>query len=193
MSILIGVLSVATSYYWWTIDWWKPLTFTGTKVGIEDFLMGFTAGGIMATFYEVLFKRALYKRKLHHHVSGGLTILLILAQITSWLIYGIGVTSFWASTVAMISVAIIMLASRKDLFYNSLLSGVLMCAVSFLFYITIVLLSPTWIDSTYLSGLSGVRWIGVPIEEFVFWFLAGMVFGPFYEYWQGERLKRLRA
>lgn len=98
MSILIGVLSVATSYYWWTIDWWKPLTFTGTKVGIEDFIMGFTTGGIIATLYEVLFKQALYKRKLHHHVSGGLTILLILAQITSWLIYGIGTTSFWAST-----------------------------------------------------------------------------------------------
>lgn len=99
---------------------------------------------------------------------------------------------FLGQHVAMILVAIIMLVSRKDLFYNSLLSGLLMCIVSFFFYITIILLSPTWIDSTYLSGLSGMRWIGVPIEEFIFWFLSGMVFGPFYEYWQGERLKRLR-
>lgn len=145
----------------------------------------------MATLYEVLFKRTFYKRKMHHHMSGGLTILLILAQMTSWFVYGIGVTTFWASTIAMTAVAIIMLVIRKDLFINSLLSGILMAAVSFLFYFFTILLSPNWLKVTYLSGLSGIRLIGIPIEEFVFWFLAGMVFGPLYEYWQGERLKRL--
>ena len=193
MSSIIGVLSLATSYYWWTIDWWRPLTLTGTKVGIEDFIMGFTAGGIMATLYEVIFKRALYKRKLHHHVSGGLTILLILAQITSWFIYGIGLTSFWASTLALISVAILISIVRKDLFINSILSGVLMSFVSIFFYATIIILSPEWANHTYLSGLSGLRISGIPIEEFVFWFLSGMVFGPFYEYWQGEKLKLLKS
>lgn len=189
MSLMIGVLSVATSYYWWTIDWWKPLTLTGTKVGIEDFLMGFTSGGIMATLYEVIFKKALYKRKLHHHLSGGFTILLILAQTTSWFIYGIGLTSFWASTLAMISTSIIMLLIRKDLVINAFLSGVLMLCVSLLFYSVIIILSPGWMDQTYLSGLSGIKFIGIPIEELVFWFLAGLVFGPFYEYWQGQKLK----
>lgn len=190
MSLLIGILSVITSYYWWTLDWWRPLGVFQNTI-LEDFIMGFTSGGIMATLYEVLFKRTFYKRKMHHHMSGGLTILLILAQMTSWFVYGIGVTTFWASTIAMTAVAIIMLVIRKDLFINSLLSGILMAAVSFLFYFFTILLSPNWLKVTYLSGLSGIRLIGIPIEEFVFWFLAGMVFGPLYEYWQGERLKRL--
>jgi len=192
MSLLIGVLSVVTSYYWWTVDWWKPLTITGTKVGVEDFIMGFTTGGIMATIYEVVFKRGLYKRKLYHHVSGGLTILFLLAQTTMWLFWGIGFTSFWASTVAMSLVAIIMLFVRKDLLFNSILSGILMALVSTFFYGVILLISPQWIGHTYLLGLSGIHAFGVPIEEFVFWFMSGLVFGPFYEYWQGEKLRIIK-
>ncbi len=192
MSLIIGVLSVITSYYWWTVDWWKPLTFTGTKVGLEDFLMGFTTGGIMASIYEVIFKRGLYKRKLHHHISGGLTLLFLLAQTVMWLFWGVGLTSFWSATIAMIMVAFIMIFIRRDLFLSALLSGVLMAIISSLFYYTIIVISPGWIDQTYLHGLSGLRLFGVPIEEYVFWFLSGVIFGPFYEYWQGEKFKKLK-
>ena len=192
MSLIMGVLSVMTSYYWWTIDWWRPLTITGTRVGIEDFIMGFTTGGLMTTLYEVIFKRALYKRKLHHHISGGLTILFLLGQTMMWLFWGIGLTSFWASAVGMFLVAIIMIFIRKDLLFNSIISGILMMLVSTLFYGTVILISPQWLHQTYLSGLSGINVVGIPIEEFIFWFMAGLVFGPFYEYWQGEKLRKYK-
>lgn len=189
MSVMIGVVSVATSYFWWTVDWWQPLTFTGTKVGIEDFIMGFTSGGIMAALYEVVFKKSAYRRKLHHHISGGLTILFLLAQTMMLLFWGIGLTSFWASTYALIFTAVVMLFIRRDLILNSFLSGILMALVSVLFYAVILVISPEWIQDTYLSGLSGFAVYTIPMEEFIFWFLAGLVFGPFYEYWQGERLR----
>jgi hypothetical protein len=192
MSLIVGILSLMTTYYWWTIDWWKPLNITGTRIGVEDFIMGFTSGGIMATIYEVVFKRGLYKRKLHHHVDAGLTILLLLAQTTMFLFWGVGLTSFWASTFAMMLTALVVVFIRKDLIATSFLSGILMAFISFLFYLVILLLSKEWVDQTYLRGISGIRFIGVPIEEFVFWFMSGLVFGPFYEYWQGERLKAMR-
>lgn len=192
MSVIIGILSVITSYYWWTIDWWRPLTATGTIIGIEDFIMGFTTGGIMATLYEVVFKRSFYRRKLHHHISGGLTLLFLLGQTTMWLFWGVGLTSFWSGILAMCLIAIVILFVRRDLVMNAVLSGILMVAVSFLFYYTILLISPEWISHTYLSGLSGIRLTGIPIEEYIFWFFAGLVFGPFYEYWQGERLRSLK-
>jgi hypothetical protein len=190
MSLVMGVLSVITSYYWWTVDWWLPPNLTYTRVGFEDFIMGFTSGGIMAVVYEVVFKRSLYKRKLHHHITGGLTLLFLLAQTTMWLFWGIGFTSFWSTTISMTFVALIMFYLRKDLIVNALISGTLMALVSLAFYIPIVIFNPDWIHQTYLSGLSGIRFIQIPIEEYIFWFMSGLVFGPFYEYWQGERLKR---
>jgi hypothetical protein len=189
MSIFIGAVSVASAYYWWTIDWWRPLTITGTRVGIEDFLMGFLSGGIMAVIYEEVFKRRYIKRKILGHQPGAATLLLLLAFATSFLIWGTRLTSFEASTIAMTLTSTLMFVYRRDLFLNGLLSGALMVCAAFFFYYSILFFDPRWIDTTYqFSSLSGVRAIGVPIEEFIFWFLAGLLFGPFYEYWQGERL-----
>lgn len=192
MSLIIGILSLLTSYYWWTIDWWKPLTMTRTIIGVEDFIMGFTTGGIMSVIYELIFKKKYYKRKLHHHISGGLTLIFLLGQTMMWLFWGVGLTSFWSGILSMCLIAIIIFLLRKDLIINAVISGLLMVVVSLLFYYTILIISPKWIDYTYLLGLSGIKLTGVPIEEFIFWFFAGLVFGPFYEYWQGERLKSLK-
>jgi hypothetical protein len=193
MSVLMSGLCLFSTYYGWTVDWWYPQNITNSLVGIEDFILGFTSGGIMATIYELLFKRSMYKRKLHHHISGALTILFLLMMVTMYLFWGVGLTSFWSSTIAMIIAAIILMIVRKDLVFNSLLTGILMVLVSLSFYFVILVISPEWIDKTYLAGISGIRIIGIPVEEFVFWFLAGAIFGPFYEYWQGEKLKVLRS
>lgn len=191
MSCLIGFLSVVTAYYWWTQDWWHPQTITGTKVGVEDFLMGFASGGIMAVIYEVVFKKQLYKRPKQQHRSGGLTVLFALAFFTSWFFWGIGLTSFWASAVAMICSSLLLYYLRKDLFIDSVASGVLMLLLALPFYFSIIFFVPGWINATYnFDHLSGVLVAGIPIEELIFWFLAGLVFGPFYEYWKGEKLRQ---
>ncbi len=144
----------------------------------------------MSAVYEIVFKKKYYKRKSHHHCPGGLTILFMLAFLTSWLVWGVGLTSFWASTIAMLATAALFFYFRRDLFTNALLSGALMAAISFLFYFAIMLVSPGWIETSYSwEHLSGVLLIGIPAEEIIFWFLAGVVFGPFYEYWQGEYLR----
>jgi len=192
MSFLLGVLSVVTAQYWWTVDWWKPETITGTIVGIEDFLIGFASGGIMTVAYEVLFRKRLYKSVSSVRAPGPFTLLLLLAFITSWLFWAAHLTSFWGSTLAMAAVASVLFYFRKDLFLNAVLSGILMAGISLLFYFTVMSLSPEWIPKTYqFETLSGILVLGVPAEEFVFWFLAGLVFGPFYEYWQGKRTRNI--
>lgn len=170
------------------------MTITGTKVGIEDFLMGFSSGGIMAVAYEVVAARRYSKRRA---ASAGLygffLVLLLLAYITASLLYVVGLTSFFASTIAMLAVAAMMFFIRRDLVLNGLVSGACMACVSLLFYAAALLVSPGWVDATYrFSTLSGVRILGIPIEEFIFWFLAGLVFGPFYEFWKGIRLRKTR-
>ena len=192
MSVLIGTLSPITGYVWWTVDWWKPPTITHTIVGFEDVLMGFASGGIMAAAYEVLFRRRLYHVRGKHNYPK-ITILFLLALVTSLLFWGMGFTSFWASTIALIVGAAVLFSFRTDLLPIGVLSGILMSAISLLFYFTIMSLSPDWINHTYqFKTLSGVLVLGIPIEEFVFWFLAGLVMGPFYEYWQCDRLRKLR-
>ncbi len=191
MSFTIGVLSLATTHYWWTVDWWQSPTVTGTKVGVEDFIAGFLSGGIMAVVYEVLFSKQQYKIKNKNINSPDVVkLLLFMAFTTSFLFWGMKLTSFWASTVALISTAVIMFYYRRDLLLNGLVSGVLMTAISGFSYATIVMISPEWVNRAYkFDTLSGFLISGIPVEEFIFWFLAGLFFGPLYEYWQGKQLR----
>lgn len=193
MSLGIGLLSLVTAYYWWTIDWWHPPTITGTKIGVEDFVLGFSSGGIMAVAYEFLFKKRHYRSRIKClHCPGHFTLLLLLAFLTSWLFWGVGLTSFYASSVAIIVTGCVLFYFRRDLFIDGVISGILMVFISLPFYFVIQAVSPEWISEVYhFETLSGFLLLGVPIEEYVFWFLAGLVFGPFYEYWQSERLRKI--
>lgn len=189
MSLLVGLASILTSYFWWTDDWWRPLTLSGTRVGVEDIILGFTTGGIMASVYEFFFKKTLYHKvkPFWHTLIVSVTSLVVLMEI---LMRGFSFTSFYASTLSLVLVISLMLVLRRDLTVSAFSSAVLMTLISTLFYGAIILLSPQWIDKTYLPTLSGLRVAGVPIEEFVFWFLAGAFFGPFYEFWKGEKIRR---
>jgi hypothetical protein len=193
MSTGIGLLSIMTAYYWWTIDWWHPATTAGARIGIEDFLSGFATGGIMAVAYEIFFRRRHYAmRKKCAHCPGSSTLLILLAFITSFLFWGLGITSFYASTIAMTLLVGILFYFRRDLFLDGVLSGLLMVLISLPVYLFIQAIAPDWVEKTYdFAHLSGVPVFGIPIEEFIFWFLAGLVFGPWYEYWQGERTRKI--
>lgn len=192
MSIIIGIASVITCYIWWTDDWWYPVTLTGTKVGIEEFILGFATGGIMASIYEFIFRKTLYRKvAVSKHLALSTIVFLVLLTEAGRKFFSL--STFWASTIAMIVTASIMLIIRKDLVLNSIVSAVSMMIISGLFYLCLILLSPEWVDLTYKYPLSGIRLYGIPVEEFVFWFLAGFLFGPFYEYWKGEKLRKKRV
>ena len=173
IGLLAGIFSVLTSYFWWTKDWWQPLTITGTTVGIEDFITGFTSGGIMAAIYGFVFDKKYKNICPTPRPISAFFILLFLICLTGYLFWAIGTTSFWAVTISLILSIIFIVFVRRDLFYNALFSGLAMMIVSILSYMVIIYCSKTWIDNTYLNGLSGLRIWNVPIEEFVFWFLAG--------------------
>lgn len=62
----IGAVGMLVTQYFWTVDWWRPLTITNTRIGIEDALLGFNNAGIAAVLYEELFRKRFYKRTKTH-------------------------------------------------------------------------------------------------------------------------------
>ena len=54
MSVLVAAMGLISNYFWWTEDWWRPLTITATRIGIEDIVLGFSTGGIAAVPLEDL-------------------------------------------------------------------------------------------------------------------------------------------
>ena len=192
VSVFIGILSVLTSYFWWTRDWWRPETITNTVVGFEDLVMGFTSGGIMSIIYNFLLDKS-YGKEIKFKPPSAILLLLFMASFTFLFIFVVGLTSFWSSFISLILTVIIIDYYRRDLMLDSLVSGLSMMLISILFYLVIILISHTWVDKTYLSRLSGLRLFTIPIEEFIFWFLAGMWVGPLYEYAFRKKLVTKKA
>ncbi len=67
VSLVIGIGGPLSELLYMR-DYWRPETFIGWPIGIEDFLFGFFIGGIACSIYEELFGKHYSKRlnRKHH-------------------------------------------------------------------------------------------------------------------------------
>ncbi|MFZ5844963.1 MAG: lycopene cyclase domain-containing protein [Patescibacteria group bacterium] len=202
------VMSLITAFFgpiseiWYFADYWKPeialpLPLIG---GAEDLLFGFSIGGIGAFAYESLFVRGLCKceeKKLKREwfllvffvVVGGMMI--IFNNL-------LGLNSIFASSLAMIILAAIMLALRPDLLPNAIGSALLVAGVMFIIYF----LGQEFFPSAHLWMLQIWKLSGTPQGIVIFkhipwtemlWGLSwGLVWGPMYEFLVGARVITLK-
>ena len=193
VSLSVMAICIFAEYYMWTVDYWYPDHLFGGRIGIEDFLISFTQGGIAAVIYEEVFRKRLYKRKGGQVHNFGLLFFIVLPIIViAFLFYGLRMYSFDAWNLGMLFVVIALVLVRKDLFKTCLFSGTTFLISLWPIYWITSLVSPGWVEKFwFMSNLSGFSFIGIPIEDHIFYFLVGAILGPFYEYWQGGRLRRL--
>lgn len=189
---IIGAIGMVVTQYFWTVDWWRPLTITNTRIGIEDALLGFNNAGIAAVLYEEVFRRQLYKRSKTH--DKGIIFLVILTCILFIVLFiALSLSSFNACIISLSLFSIIMMFLRRDLLLSSLINGLLMTVLVLPIYYLMIFLSPNIIENTYLlDKLSGIRITGIPIEELIFYFIFGSMVGLVYEFWHGLGLRRER-
>jgi len=190
LSSWAAALSIITSYLFWTKDWWRPETITGTIVGIEDLILGFAVGGIVTVVYERVFKKRYIKYKDDSYYPGLVSHIAVACALLALLFWLTSLSSFYSVVIALLVVAIRMFYKRKDLIINGITSGIFMSVIILPYYYAIILISPGWIERTYLfDNLSGIMITGIPLEEIVFWFVFGLVCGPVYEFWKKRKEK----
>jgi len=184
ISLFYAVLGVSFGLIY-TSDWWQPETVLGYRVGIEDFLLGFSNAGIAAIWYLLFFKikskgRASWARIAIPLISTGI-ITLILFRIFDW-------NSFYANSIGILTAVIYILIKRRDLIKISLASGVVMILTSLPIYLLMIFISPGWVEHTWmLEKLSGILYFGIPIEDFVWYFLVGAMVSIVYPYYREEK------
>ena len=175
-------------YFFWSRDWWHPITVTGTPVGIEDVLYAVGQGGLFAVLFGVLSRRRFAAR----HVRPGLLVRSLPFSVATLvpiaLILGVNVHSAPATIAGEAAALALLLAVRRDLAVVALCSGVLGLLLSLLFDVLVETLQPGFIQSSwYLDQLSGVRLMALPIEDVLWKLLAGATLGVAYKFWEGLR------
>lgn len=190
MSLMFGVAGLLVELTY-VQDWWKPLTITNTIVGIEDFIFGFVIGGIAAVIYEEIFKKRIRKRKLKDEKKD--ILFFIFALILPILFY----SSFYlfkfntliSSIIGLGIPTLIIYIRRKDLIIDSLASGFLLLIIAVIVYTILEFLTPGWVLAFwYFKDIPNIVILNVPLNDFIWYILAGIFIGPLYEFWQEGRL-----
>lgn len=193
MSLIFGISGLIAEF-WYTIDWWSPLTILNTRIGIEDFLFGFVVGGISSVVYEEIFKKKIKSRKTNEKIKERRNRLILypfvaLAILLPFSFYILKLHTFYASIIGLLGATSIIWFRRRDLIVDSLFSGFLLMIISFLFFWISELITPGWVNyAWHLENLSDIIILKAPLEDLIWFFLTGLFIGPLYEYWQEGRV-----
>lgn len=200
MSFGTAVAGVALEYLVWTADWWRPLTITETRIGIEDVILGVTNGGLGAVVYEIVFgkrTRALRKDSIVKRFFKKKRWLLwvpLLASVIvgSTIFWVLGWHSFWATVLSCLIGAGLMVLLRSDLLTGAVFGGLSMVLVALPAYKLFASFFPGITGQFWLlDSLSGFLVWGIPIEDLGFYFAAGAFIAPLYEFLFEKKLVKL--
>lgn len=188
-------LGIFTEYFWWTKDWWQPATITGTKIGIEDFIMSFTHASIPILIYKLVFSKRLdrkfilNKRTFASALMKFFPLFFVSFVPTSILFYAFHLTSFTSTCIGMIFVGIFIAIRRPDLILAQIWTAFLMVLISLPVYLLGNVTSPGVIEAFWkLPGLATQKIVGVPVGDIVWYALLGFFLGGIIEYAFGYAL-----
>ncbi len=194
-SSLLG-LPFALTEFLFVPEYWNPVTLFNFSsrfgIDIESFIWIFSVVGIASVLYEVVFdvhmkKGNHIKKSFAFSAYSGLVALVVLEII----IKEMGHKSSMHFLLGLMSVVgAVILAYRPDLFREAFIGGVLVLFLYMFSLLWIDFIFKDFISSWNPAGMWGVFFFGVPVEELIFAFVLGVIWGPVYEEFEGYRLRR---
>ena len=196
ISIAFGIGGILSEFVYLK-DWWNPITITGTRIGIEDFLFGFTIGGIAGVIYKVLFKKTIKDKNILKNITKGhlfdASVILLLPIIFFGSNIFLGFNTLHASLLGYGIPILIIYYRRRDLILDSLISGLSLLLITFLIYSTVEFLSPGWVLRFWtFKNVQPIIFLNVPIDDLIWYIFTGAFIGVIYEFLQGSRLLRFK-
>jgi hypothetical protein len=187
-----GALAVASVDY-------RTVGPTGT-IGVEDLLFAFCLFGIASVIYQAALGKHVTKlstgrimrwHRSVHWLAHVVIALGIWAVIALSLNVVLGLSTIQSIIVGGLLVGTYVIADRKDLLFDALLSGIFVSVLVFTAeQIFFVRLFPDMAAVYWQTGnLSGLALSGVPLEELLWTGVVGFAIGPLYEYMRDMRLK----
>ena len=156
------------------IDWWHPNFVFNTPIKLEDILLGFSVPGVAIATYDILRSSVVARQNTVPFV-----LKILLASVTTLLLFGLfcwfGVSSFWSSIISLCVPICFIAVVSPQLILPMVLTGVFLVILAVPGYLFGIYLNPHWIQNEWLlSNLSGRFVLGIPIEELLWFFFAGV-------------------
>lgn len=175
VGIILGVLSSPLVL----TDWWHPHFVFNTTIKMEDVIFSFGITGIMFAISSILKSCFKFRTKKIFSLRYKI-ILLLIPPIIFILSYYSGTSSFWASIIGL-SACVLLFCVQEPKSISVLLCTGFLTALLFLpGYLIGIHLNPAFIRTEWwIDKLSGITLFTIPIEEFAWYFFAGMAISVF--------------
>ncbi|MFA5933788.1 MAG: lycopene cyclase domain-containing protein [Candidatus Paceibacterota bacterium] len=156
-------------------DWWHPHFIFNSFITIEDLLFGFSVGGVISAVYSLLNSRIKDDFILPINLTGKILTTTAFLFSVFGLFYIFHIHSFISSIIALSIPVIIVGYYNKKSLIPIFLTGMFMTVFALAGYLFSIYLNPNFVKETYLlNHLSKILILGIPIEELLWFFFAGM-------------------
>ena len=194
ISVIFAIIGPFVEFIY-TTDWWSPhFLFDFSSAGIEDVLFGFVCGGIAAVVYEDIFKKRIKIRKVSktQEEKENISFLFILGIAAIFFLvpfFVFGVNSLYSTILGLAIPTLIIWIKRKDLILDSLATGIILVLITSFVYTLLEFLTPGWVSAFWhFKNVPNIIIVNVPIDDIIWYFLAGLFLGPLYEFWKEGKL-----
>ena len=198
-GLAFGIIAFLTEpifiKYYWHPEYIWPFFINGVQIGsFEDFIYGFLKGGIAAIIYEEFFHKTICKMRNHKHHWKRMIAPIYLGGICIFLFCTISLefNPVYSSILAISIFGIYLCLYRRDLLINAIYSALLVAGLTYIGFILVLYVFPNLIDVWWKHDtLSQLYFSKIPLEEILEGGLIGFFGGPFYEFFNGLKLKKL--
>jgi hypothetical protein len=171
-------------------EYWNPPSLLRlaqrTGFDIESVLFSFGLGGVGAVLYNAVTRRASETvpleershRRHRHHLMALVTPFLVFPVLFPW-----GWNPIYPAIIAMLAGATANVACRPDLLGKTVIGGALFLAYYSLLFIAFQASAPGYVDRIWnWEAITGVRVMGIPVEELLFAAVFGFYWSGAYEH-----------
>jgi hypothetical protein len=182
VGIVLGLAATLIEHFYASRDYWRPV-YLFTKFPFEDFFYGFIYGGISAELFELFLNKSNSKKRVYK------THKLLLAYFLLFSIFSFVISvnilhfnSIIAHITPPISIGLVAGIVRRDLFRYQIYNGVFLTILTIITFRILLLIEPQLFTKYwYISNLTGIFILDIPIEELLFAFAVGFASGTVYE------------
>lgn len=172
-------------------EYWNPpsLFDLAQKTGfdIESLIFTFSIGGIGSILYNSIFKKKMVPLSPNErfHRRHALHLWALLSPILVFPVLAIltPLNHIYCGIIAMFVGAISALLCRPTLKKKIWVGGLLFLFLYFLYFLILIRIFPGYVEQVWnLAALSGVMFLGIPLEEYLFAFSFGLYWSSLYEH-----------
>ena len=170
-GIGFGIMAIIFDYIF--LNYWKPV-YLISNIHLEDFFYGFLFAGILPSFHNIVRNKRM-NGKYKFDLKLSILYILILLVIFYLFVKVLKLNYIYALSLTPLIIGIISFLKVKGSIYDILITASISLLITIIVYNIILLIYPNAIDYHFmLNNISGIKLIGVPIEEWIFAICLGV-------------------